>query len=68
MFPAVRRGGCLNAAIIQVLGLTKSEDLNMMHTSFITFFNHCDTKKPGISNDPRLSFYSDVDFLKAYAL
>ena len=60
MFPENRKG-CLDAELLQQLGLTKER----MQMSDALFFYQlllpiCNPKKSGVPKDPRIPFYSDV--------
>jgi hypothetical protein len=69
MFPASRQG-CLDANLLRKLGLTKKrvteQDALFFYQLLLPL---CDTRRSGITNDKRMSFYSEVEsFSNAYAL
>ena len=67
-FPKERKGR-LDYELLKKLGLTKSR---LMKNDALFFFQlllpFCDTTKSGIDDDPRMSFYADVErFTQKYA-
>ena len=68
LFPASRKG-CLDKETLLKLGLTKKR---MMEEDYLFFYQlllpFCNTSRSGIRNDPRMSFYSEVErWTNAYA-
>lgn len=61
LFPSERKG-CLHRSVLENLGMNGNI---MRNNDFLFFyqllFPFCDTSKSGVSNDPRLSYYSKVE-------